>query len=296
MENLAGSGCEAGISLSERKPLKEIESSIVRKYRKYLWAKFNKAVRDYKLVEEGDRIAVAVSGGKDSLLMAKLFQEMERHRVCHFELEFISMDPGFHETNRQLLLENCAYLNIPVKLFKTDIFRIVDHIARDYPCYMCARMRRGALYGKAQELGCNKLALAHHFDDIIETTLLNLFYAGEFKTMRPELRARHFENMELIRPMCYIHEEDIKRFTSNNGIPAMNCGCVVAAKKTSSKRREVKELIAKLKESNSGIDQSIFKSAQNVNLDSLWGWTKDGVHFSCLDGSEDRKGKDLPEN
>jgi tRNA(Ile)-lysidine synthase TilS/MesJ len=298
MDKLAGSGCELLIPLSERKPLKEIERSMIKTYRRFLWAKFNKAVRDFKLVEEGDRIAVAVSGGKDSLLMAKLFQEMQKHGVCNFELEFIAMDPGFHETNRQLLLDNCEYLNIPVKLFESDIFRIVDHIAKDYPCYMCARMRRGALYTRAQELGCNKLALAHHLDDVIETTLMSMFYAGTFKTMRPKLKSKHFENMELIRPMCYIHEEDIKKFTVNSGISAMNCGCVVAAKKTSSKRREMKELIRELKKTNSEIDNAIFRSAQNVNLDSILGWQKNGVRYSYLDfyDEDDAPQDDAPED
>lgn len=293
MDKLAGSGCELPIPLSERKPLKEIERSIIKTYRRFLWAKFNKAVRDYKLVEEGDKIAVAVSGGKDSLLMAKLFQEMQKHGVCSFELEFIAMDPGFHETNRKLLLDNCEYLNIPVKVFESGIFNIVDHIANENPCYMCARMRRGALYSKAQELGCNKLALGHHFDDVIETTLMNMFYAGTFKTMRPKLKSRNFENMELIRPMCYIREDDIKRFASASGISAMNCGCVVAAKRTSSKRREIKELIRELKKIHSDIDSAIFKSAQNVNLDSILGWQKNGVKYSYLDFYEE---EDAPED
>ena len=234
-------------------------------------------------MEEGDVIGVAISGGKDSLLMAKLFQEMQKHGVSNFKLEFIAMDPGFHETNRELLLANCAYLNIPVKLFESRIFDIVDHIAKDYPCYMCARMRRGALYSKAQELGCNKLALGHHFDDFIETTLLNMFYAGTFKTMRPKLVSKNFKNMELIRPMCYIQEEDIIRFTSKNGISAMSCGCVVAAKKTSSKRREIKELIKELKKTNSEVDSAIFNAARNVNMDSILGWQKDGKKYSYLD-------------
>ncbi|HHY83197.1 MAG TPA: tRNA 2-thiocytidine biosynthesis protein TtcA [Clostridiales bacterium] len=283
MERLAGSGCELLIPLSERKPLKEIERSIIKTYRRQLWAKFNKAVRDYKLVEEGDRIAVAVSGGKDSLLMAKLFQEMQKHGVCNFELEFIAMDPGYHDSNRELLLDNCQYLNIPIKLFESRIFDIVDHIAKDYPCYMCARMRRGALYSKAQELGCNKLALGHHFDDVIETTLINMFYAGAFKTMRPKLKSKNFKNMELIRPMIYIREDDIKKFASNNGISAMNCGCVVAAERTSSKRREVKEIIRELKKINSDVDSAIFNSARNVNLDSILGWQKNGKRYSYLD-------------
>ncbi len=283
IKKLAGSGCEIRIPLSNRKPLQEIERSIIKTYRKHLWAKFNKSVRDFKLVEEGDKIAVAISGGKDSLLMAKLFQEMQKHGVSYFELEFIAMDPGFHETNRDLLLSNCEYLNIPVKLFESQIFDIVDHIAADYPCYMCARMRRGALYSKAQELGCNKLALGHHLDDFIETTLLNMFYAGSFKTMLPKLTSQNFENMELIRPMCYINENDIIKFASNNGIACMNCGCVVAAKKTSSKRREMKELVKELKKINPEVDQSIFNAARNVNMDCILGWQVNGQRYSFLD-------------
>lgn len=182
--------CDLLISDQERKPLKDIERSLNKKYGKYLWARFNKAVRDFELVEEGDSIAVAISGGKDSLLLAKLFQEMQKHRISNFNLHFIAMDPGFNSVNLDMLKENCDYLNIPVKIFKSDIFKIVDKIAADYPCYMCARMRRGALYSKAQELGCNKLALGHHFDDVIETTLLNVFYAGTFKTMLPKLKSK----------------------------------------------------------------------------------------------------------
>ena len=283
MNNVAGIGCELLIPLSERKPIQEIERSIIKTYRKTIWSRFTKAVRDFELVAEGDRIAVAVSGGKDSLLMAKLFQELQKHGEAEFHLEFISMDPGFFETNRQLLKENCAYLNIPINTFESGIFQIVDKIAKDYPCYLCARMRRGALYGKAQELGCNKLALGHHFDDVIETTLLNLFYAGSFKTMRPKLKSKNFKGLELIRPLCYIHEEDIKRFTVQSGLSPMNCGCVVAAQRTSSKRREVKELIKQLKEVHPEVDASIFKAAQNVNLDSILGWRTGGQHHSYLE-------------
>lgn len=283
MDGIAGSGCELLIPLNERKPLKEIERSIIKTYRRNIWSKFHKACSDYGLVNEGDKIAVAVSGGKDSLLMAKLFQELKRHGKVSFELEFISMDPGFHDSNRELLLSNCEYLNIPVKLFKSDIFKIVDNIAKDYPCYMCARMRRGALYAKTRELGCNKLALAHHFNDVIETTLINMFYAGSFKTMRPKLKSKNFTGLELIRPMIYIREEDIKNFTVNSGLSPMNCGCTVAAQKTSSKRREVKEIIKELKQRHPDIDSAIFNAAKNVNLNSILGWTKDGVRYSYLD-------------
>lgn len=283
MSNLGGSGCELLIPLTERKPLKDIERSIIKTYRKHIWTKFTRAVRDFNLVEEGDKIAVAISGGKDSLLMAKLFQELKRHGRMNFELEFIAMNPGFHESNKQLLLSNCEYLGIPVKMFESGIFEVVDNIAKDYPCYMCARMRRGSLYSQAQKLGCNKLALGHHFSDVIETTMLNILYAGNFKTMRPKLHATNFEGLELIRPMYYIHEDDIKRYTMNAGISPMNCGCVVAAQKTSSKRAEIKGLIKELKKNFSDVEKSIFQSAQNVNMDSIIGWEKGGKKYSFLD-------------
>lgn len=283
MSSIAGSGCEVLIPLCERKPLQEIERSLIKKYRKETWSKFIKAVKEFQMVEEGDKIAVAVSGGKDSLIMAKLFQELQLHGRVKFDLEFIAMDPGFHQTNKDLLLENCEYLNIPVHMFESRIFEIVDEIAKDYPCYMCAKMRRGALYRKATELGCNKLALGHHFDDVIETTMLNVLYGGCFKTMLPRLRADNFDGMELIRPMYYLKEKDIKRFTVNNGIETMNCGCVVAAQKTSSKRREVKELIATLKEDYREVDKSIFQAANNVHMDAIIGWKKDGVKHSMMD-------------
>lgn len=283
MSDIAGSGCEILIPFSERKPLQEIERSIIKRYRKNIWSKFIKAVKDYDLVREGDKIAVGISGGKDSLLLAKLFQEYNRHGRINFELEFIAMDPGFNESNKNLLLENCKYLDIPVHMFDSGIFEVVDRIAKDYPCYMCAKMRRGALYTKAQELGCNKLALGHHFDDVIETTLLNVLYSGNFKTMLPKLKSANFERLELIRPLYYIKEVDIKRFAQNNGISPMNCGCVVAAQKTSSKRSEMKELIKTLKKTFDNVDKSIFQSAHNVNMDSILGWKKDKEKYSFLD-------------
>lgn len=281
--NISGSGCELLIPLSERKPLRDIERSIIKTYRKPIWSKFTKAVKDFNLVQEGDKIAVAISGGKDSLLMAKLFQELQRHSKVKFHLEFIAMNPGFHESNKELLLSNCEYLNIPVNLYESDIFEVVDRIANDYPCYMCARMRRGSLYAKAEKLGCNKLALGHHFNDVIETTLMNVLYAGAIKTMRPKLKAANFEGLELIRPLFYVHEDDIKRYTINSGISPMNCGCVVAAQKTSSKRREVKELIQQLKKKDDDVDKCIFQATQNIFMDSILGWKKDGKKYSYLD-------------
>lgn len=286
MSTVSGSGCELLIPLSERKSLQEIERSIIKTYRNELWSKFIKAVKEFRLVEAGDKIAVGISGGKDSLLMAKLFQELQKHGKVAFELEFIAMDPGYYITNKELLLNNCNHLNIPINLFESGIFKIVDEIANDYPCYLCAKMRRGALYAKAQELNCNKLALGHHFNDVIETTMMNILYAGSFQTMMPRLRSQNFEGLELIRPLYYVAEEDIKRFTVGAGLSPMNCGCVVAAKKTSSKRREIKELIKQLKETSPDVDKCILKAAHNVNLDCIIGWKKNGQIHSYIEGYE----------
>ncbi len=229
--SIGGNGCELLIPFNERMPLKDIEKSIIKTYRKPIWTQFTKAVRDFELIKDGDKVAVGVSGGKDSLLLCKLMQEIQRHGQVKFELAFIAMDPGYHDSNREALIENCRHLGIPLTLYESGIFEVVDKIANDYPCYMCAKMRRGALYAKAQELGCNKLALGHHMDDVIETTMMNIIMAGSFKTMMPKLKSKNFKGLELIRPMYYIREEDIKRFTLNAGLSPMNCGCVIAAKK-----------------------------------------------------------------
>ena len=287
MSELAGKGCEIIVPFDERQPLKDIERSIIKKYRKHLWSKFIKAIRDYNLVEEGDKIAVAISGGKDSLLMAKMFQELKRHGQVNFEVEFIAMDPGYHKDIKQLLIDNCEYLDIPIHLFDSRIFEIADEIAKDYPCYMCARMRRGALYSKAEELGCNKLALGHHYDDVIETTMLNLLCAGNFKTMLPKLNSTNFDGIQIIRPLYYIREESIIRFIQSSGIMPLNCACMVAAKKTGNKRYEVKELIKNLGEEYQEVEKSIFKAANNVYLDSVLGWEQDGVRHSFLEKFED---------
>ena len=286
MSELAGNGCQIIVPFEERKPLKEIERSILKKYRKYTWSKFIKAIKDYKLVEEGDKIAVAISGGKDSLLMAKMFQELKRHGQVNFELEFIAMDPGYHPDIRQLLIDNCEYLEIPIKLFDANIFEVADEIASDYPCYMCARLRRGALYNKAEELGCNKLALGHHFDDVIETTMLNLLCAGNFKTMLPKLNSTNFDGIQIIRPLYYIREESIIKFIQNSGIWPLNCACMVAAKKTGNKRYEIKDLIKSLGENFQEVEKSIFRAAQNVYLDSVLGWDQDGKKHSFLEKFE----------
>ncbi|NMS90009.1 tRNA 2-thiocytidine biosynthesis protein TtcA [Clostridioides difficile] len=286
MSELSGKGCEIIVPFEERLPVRDIEKSIIKKYRKNLWSKFMKAIRDYKLVEEGDKIAIAISGGKDSILMAKMFQELKRHGQVNFDVEFIAMDPGYHANIRQLLIDNCEYLNIPIHLFDSRIFEIADEIAKDYPCYMCARMRRGALYSKAEELGCNKLALGHHYDDVIETTMLNLLCAGNFKTMLPKLNSTNFEGIKIIRPLYYIREEHIIRFIQNSGIWPLNCACMVAAKKTGNKRYEIKDLIKSLEPNFKNVEKSIFKAAENVNLDSILGWQQNGEKHSFLDDFE----------
>lgn len=280
---VAGDGCEILVPFGDRKPLKDIERSIVKTYRKHVWTKFIKAIKEYDLIQDGDKIAVAISGGKDSLLMAKLFQELKKYGTQNFEVEYIAMDPGYHPDIRELLEENCSYLDIPVHIYEANVFEVADKIAKDYPCYMCARMRRGALYGKAQELGCNKLALGHHYNDVIETTMLNVLCAGNFKTMMPKLKAQNFDDMELIRPMYLVEEKYIERFIQNAGIWPLNCACMVAAKKIGNKRHEIKALIEDLKESFDNVDSSIFRAAQNVNMDGILGWEKDGDKHSFLD-------------
>lgn len=276
MKNSIASSCEAPEPNGPKKSLYDIERSIVKTYRKSIWTKFTKAVNEYNLIKDGDKIAVAISGGKDSLILAKLFQELKRHGRNNFDLEFITMDPGYHKHIRKLLQENCEYLNIPLKIYESDVFSVVDKIARDYPCYMCARMRRGFLYAKARELGCNKLALGHHFNDVIETTLLNVFYSGNFKTMLPKLKSDNFDDIELIRPMYYIEERYIINFIKNSGIFALNCACMVAAKKIGNKRFEIKDLISDMKKVFPDVDKSIFRSAENVNVDSILGYIKNG--------------------
>lgn len=289
MTNIAGNGCQRLIPSSDRKPIQDIERSIITKYRKSIWSKFMKAIKEFNLIAEGDKIAVAVSGGKDSLLMAKLFQELQRHGKFKIELEFIAMNPGYHESIKQLLIENCEYLNIPVHIYESGIFEVIDRIAQDYPCYMCAKMRRGSLYAKAQELGCNKLALGHHFNDVIETTMLNLLYTGCFKTMLPKLKSTNFENIELIRPMVYVEEQYIERYTSGSGIWPLNCACMVSAGKTANKRFEIKDMIKEWKKTIDTVDMNIFRAAQNVNMESILGWQKGGKSYSYLDFYNDEE-------
>lgn len=289
MDSISSASCKTLLPTGELKPLDEIERSIIKKYRKHLWSKFIKAIKDFKLVEEGDKIAVAISGGKDSMLMAKLFQELQKHGEMKIDLEFIVADPGYHEQIRELMIQNCEYLNIPVKIFDSGIFKIVDKIAQDYPCYMCAKMRRGALYSKAQELGCNKLALGHHFNDVIETTMMNILYTGSFKTMLPKLHSTNFKGLELIRPMYYVEEKYIERFTQNSGIIPLNCACMVAAERTGNKRYEIKDLIKELSTKIDNLEINIMRAAQNVNMEAILGWQKGGKSYSYLDFYDEYK-------
>lgn len=274
--------CEAIIPEVPLKELSEIEKSIQKKFRSQLWTPFIKALKEFKMINDGDRIAVAISGGKDSLLLAKLFQELKRASKTNFELVFISMNPGFNDENLKKLKDNLNYLNIPTKVYQDNVFQVAEKIAKDYPCYMCAKMRRGSLYSRAVEMGCNKLALGHHFDDVVETTLMSMFYMAKFETMLPKLKADNFE-MELIRPLFYVEEQSIKKWIRANGLSPMNCGCTVAAGKTSSKRRETKELLVLLEKTNPNIRKNIMQSAKNVNLEKIIAWKTKGEHFSYLD-------------
>ena len=269
------------------RPLEDIERCIVKRYKKHIWSKFLKAINDYKLISDGDRIAIAISGGKDSLLMAKMFQELKKYSNIDFKLVFLAMDPGYREDIRVKLEELCKYLNIPVEIFESGIFRITDELARDIPCYMCARMRRGALYNKAEELGCNKLALGHHYDDVIETTMMNILCSGNFKTMLPKIKSSKSGEMQIIRPLYYIREEYIKRFVRYTGIEPIKSACTVTSKKAGNKKYEIKELISSLSENFDNVEKSIFKAAQKVKVDSVLGLEKDGVKHSFMEEFEE---------
>ena len=266
------------------------EESIRKKYHKQLFTPFAKACKTYQLIQEGDRIAVCISGGKDSMLMAKLFQEIQRHRQCNFELTFLVMDPGYNKENRELIESNAKALGIPVTIFESEIFDAVDTIEKN-PCYICARMRRGYLYSKAKELGCNKIALGHHYDDVIETILMGMLQGAQIQTMMPKLHSTNFEGMELIRPLYLIRESDICAWRDYNDLHFLQCACHFTDTcttchedgTTSSKRLETKKLIAELKKNNPYIESNIFKSVENVNLDTVIGYKKNGVRHNFLD-------------
>ncbi len=277
--------CQTIIVKNPKLPLEDIERSLVKTYRKDIFRPFVQAINEYELISPGDKIAVAISGGKDSLILAKLFQELKKHNKIDFDLVFLSMDPGFLDINLEALKKNTEYLQIPIQIRKSEIFHVIGKIAKENPCYMCARMRRGFLYQAAKELGCNKLALGHHFNDVIETTMMNMFYNGQFMTMVPKITAENFEDIELIRPMMFVKEKDIIRWIRHSGIQAMNCGCTVVAEKTSSKRREIKKLIESLKKKQPDVDQLIFNAATNVNLEAILGYHKNNknkIHFNQI--------------
>ncbi len=253
----------------------EIERSIIKKYRKGIWNRFVAAVKEYELISAGDRIAVCISGGKDSMLMAKCMEHLCRHSEVPFELKYIVMDPGYAEPNRKLIEENAAKMGIELEFFENDIFDVAYN-AGGSPCYLCARLRRGALYAKAQSLGCNKIALGHHFDDVIETLLMSMMYASEIKTMLPKLHSTNFEGMELIRPMYMVKEHDIINWANYNELKFLRCACRFTADsaedESMSKRLEMKNLVKQLRKTNPDVDDNIFRSLHNVNLATIPGW------------------------
>ena len=269
---------------------KEIERSIIKKYRKDIWSKFVKAVSEYNLIEENDKIMVCISGGKDSFLLAKCIEELIKHGKFKFEARYVVMDPGYNSYNRKFIEDNAKILNIPIEIFESDIFDVVEKIDKS-PCYLCARMRRGFLYSKAKKLGCNKIALGHHFDDVIETTLLSMFYGSEIKTMMPKLHSDNFEGLQLIRPLYLVKEEDIISWKNFNELTFINCACRFTEgcsliNDGTSKRKEMKDLIKNLRKKNKDIDHNIFKALDNVNLNCVLGYIKDNDKHSFLDDYE----------
>ena len=273
-----------------------VELSIRKKFKKKIWSKFTKAVREYELVKEGDRIAVCISGGKDSMLMAKLFQELKRHNKFNFEVKFLVMDPGYSPENRKVIEENARKMKIPIQIFESNIFESVFEIEKS-PCYICARMRRGYLYNFAQQMGCNKIALGHHYDDVIETILMGMLYSGKVETMMPKLHSQNFEGMELIRPMYLIKESAIKAWRDTNGLHFIQCACrftencVSCGGGRGSKRDEMKELVAQFRNTSSVIETNIFNSVRDINLRTVMGYHKDGEYYNFLDDYDQRGNK-----
>ena len=270
-------------------PAARIERSILTDMRKTLWKPFIAAIKQYELIRPGDRIAVCISGGKDSMLLAKLFQVLHRHTAIPFEMEFIVMDPGYAPVNRQKIIDNAALMEIPIRIFDSDIFDAATHAERN-PCYLCARMRRGFLYDRAQELGCNKIALGHHFNDVIETTLIGMLYGSQLQAMLPKLHSRNFAGMELIRPMYLIHEDAIREWCAMNELTFIQCACRFVEQRDhsadgvgDSKRQEIKMLLRRLRETNPDVEKSIFNSIHTVTLDTFPGWKIHGEEYSYLD-------------
>ena len=270
----------------------EIEKSIIKKYRKDIWSKFVRAIIDYELIKENDKVMVCISGGKDSFLLAKCIQELVRHGKVKFEACYVCMNPGYNDKNRELIISNAKRLNIPLEMFESNIFDVANNVSSGSPCYLCARMRRGCLYNKAKELGCNKIALGHHFDDVIETTLLSMFYGSEVKTMMPKLHSDNFPGLELIRPMYLIKEEAIINWKNYNNLTFLNCACKFteesSKKEDNSKRLEMKKLINELRKQDKNIDYNIFKAMDNVNLECVLGTKRNGKYHSFLENYDEK--------
>lgn len=281
---------------NEKERAEQIELSLRKKFKKDIFSKFAKAINEYDLLKENDHVAVCISGGKDSMLMAKLFQELKRHNKYEFKLTFLVMDPGYSPENRRLIEQNARLMDIPITIFESDIFDTVDTIEKS-PCYLCARMRRGYLYSEAKKLGCNKIALGHHYDDVIETILMGMLYGAQVQTMMPKLHSTNFEGMELIRPLYLVREEDIKHWRDYNDLHFLQCACHFTDTCSScrddgtsnSKRLEIKKLIAELKKVNPFVESNIFKSVENVNLSTVIAYKKDGVRHNFLEDYEDKK-------
>lgn len=285
--------CAANSPSHEQARREQIEKSLSKKFKKDIFSRFTKAIVDYELVREGDKIAVCISGGKDSMCMAKLFQELKKHDKFPFELVFLVMDPGYSDINRKMIESNAALMGIPLEIFETRIFDAVDNIDKS-PCYLCARMRRGYLYRRAQDLGCNKIALGHHFDDVIETVLMGMLYSGQYQSMMPKLHSTNFPGMELIRPMYLVRESDIESWRDYNGLTFLRCACRFteaqemkasgrSVKEGDSKRLETKRLIAELKKTNPFVEANIFKATQNVVLNKVLGYKQHGEKHSFLE-------------
>lgn len=262
----------------------DVEKSIIKKFRKEIWIKFIDAVKEFDLINENDKIAICISGGKDSFLLAKCMQEIKKHGKIKFDLVFLCMDPGYNKKHLSKIVQNAENLNIDLHIFKSDIFKVIEKQTTS-PCYLCARMRRGYLYNEAQKLGCNKIALGHHFDDIVETILMSTFYASDYKTMLPKLKSTNYKNMFLIRPLYYVKEENIIKWVKYNKLEFINCACSLTKKENllvSSKREEIKKIIKKLKTNIPDVDKNIMKSTFNVNLDTIIGYTRKGKYNSNI--------------
>lgn len=278
----------------EQQICENIEISLRKTFKKSIWCKFTKAINEYEMVKEGDCIAVCISGGKDSMLMAKCFQELKKHDKFPFEVKFLVMDPGYHPKNRQMIEDNAKKMQVPIHIFESDIFESVVDVEKS-PCYLCARMRRGHLYSKARELGCNKIALGHHYDDVIETILMGMLYGAQIQTMMPKLHSTNFKGMELIRPLYLVREADIKAWRDENHLKFLQCACKfteqcvpgVENEETASKRLEIKRLIAELSKTNPFVEGNIFKSVENVNLSTVIAYKQDGVRHHFLDSYDD---------